>query len=86
MQHYVVAALMSESTISERDRVREEAARVFLKAVHYDDDEIALLGDLSRLSAAHVKELLIAKRDQIKKIEDIVRNPPPFRKLHEDEK
>lgn len=76
---------MSESSGSERDRVRGEFARLFLQAVHYDQDEIAMLGDLSRVSAARVKELLIAKRDEIRKIEDIVRNPPPFRKLHEDD-
>ena len=58
---------MWELTGSERERVRGEAARVFLKTVHYDDDEIAVLGDLSLLSAAQVKELLEAKRDQIEK-------------------
>lgn len=77
---------VSETSGSERDRVRGEFAREFLKAVHYDDDEIAMLGDLSRVSAAQVKELLIAKRDEIKKLEEIVRNPPPFGKLHEDKK
>ena len=76
---------MSDSGVSERDRVRGEFARVFLKAVHYDDDEIAMLGDLSRVSAAQIKGLLEVKRDAIKKIEDIVRNPPPFGKLHEDD-
>lgn len=78
--------LMSESASSEHDRVRGEAARVFLKAVHYDPDETAALGDLSRLSAAQVKELLIAKRDQIKKLEDVVRRQPPFKPLHEKPK
>ena len=76
---------MPETGVSERDRVRGEAAKVFLKAVHYDDDEIAMLGDLSKVSAAQVKGLLIAKRDEIKKLEDIVRNPPPFSKLHPDD-
>jgi hypothetical protein len=76
---------MSETSSSERNRVRGEFAREFLKAVHYDDYEIAMLGDLSRVSAAQVKELLIAKRDEIRKIEDIVRNPPPFSKLHPDD-
>jgi len=51
---------MSESGRAERDRVRGEFAMEFLKAVHYDDDEIAILGDLSKVSAAQVKELLIA--------------------------
>ena len=73
---------MSESSGSERDRVRGEAAKVFLKAVHYDDDEIAMLGDLSLLTAEQVKELLIAKRDQIKKLEDVVRRQPPFEPFH----
>jgi hypothetical protein len=77
---------MSESGVSERDRLRGEFAKLFLQAVHYDQDEIAMLGDLSRVSAAQVKELLVAKRDEIKKIEDIVRNPPPFGPLHEDRK
>lgn len=73
---------MSESGVSDRDRVRGEAARVFLKAVHYDEDEIAMLGDLSRLSSAKVKELLIAKRDQIKKLEDVVRRQPETKPFH----
>ena len=77
---------MSESGRAERDRVRGEFAMEFLKAVHYDDDEIAILGDLSKVSAAQVKELLIAKRDEIKKIEDIVQHPPPFGPLHKDDK
>jgi hypothetical protein len=74
---------MSEQGISERDRLRGEFAREFLKAVRYYDDEIAALGDLSRVSAAEVKELLIAKRDEIRKIEEIIRTPPPIRKLSE---
>lgn len=73
---------MSESGRAERDRVRGEFARVFLKAVHYDDDEIAMLGDLSSVSAEQVKELLVAKRDQIKKLEEVVRRQPPFKDLH----
>jgi hypothetical protein len=73
---------VSESSRFERDRVRGEAAKVFLKAVHYDDDEIAMLGDLSRLSAVQIKELLIAKRDQIKKLEDVVHRQPPFKPFH----
>jgi hypothetical protein len=73
---------MSESGRAERDRLRGEAAMVFLKAVHYDDDEIAMLGDLSLLSVAQVKELLVAKRDQIKKLEDVVRRQPPFEPFH----
>lgn len=77
---------MSESSRSERDRVRGEAARVFLKAVHYDDDEITLLGDLSRVSAAQVKELLEAKREQIKKLEDVVRRQPPVKPFNEKPK
>ena len=81
-----MAFRVSETSISERDRVRGEFARLFLKAVHYDDDEVAMLGDLSRVSAAQIKGLLEAKRDEIKKIEDIVRNPPPFGPLHQDKK
>jgi hypothetical protein len=65
--------------------VRGEFARLFLKAVHYDDDEISMLGDLSRVSAAQVKELLIAKREQIKKLEDVVRRQPPLKPFKKPE-
>ena len=61
--------------------MRGEFAREFLKAVRYHDDEIALLGDLSRVSAAQVRELLVAKREEIKKIEDFARTPRPFKPL-----
>jgi hypothetical protein len=74
---------VSESGGSERNKVRGEFAMAFLKAVNYSDDEIALLGDLSRIGADQVKALLNAKLEQIKLIEDIVRNPPDFKLLHQ---
>lgn len=73
---------MSESRDFERRKTRGEFAHAFLRAAHYDDDEIALLGDLSKVSAAQVKKLLTAKRDQTKQIEDVVKHPPPFGPLH----
>ena len=77
-----LALPVSESNSSERDRLRGESARLFLKALRRRD----MLGDLSRVSAEQVKELLIAKRDEIKKIEDIVQHPPPFGPIHKDDK
>ena len=72
---------MSESRDSERNQVRGEFARAFLRAVHYSDYEIGLLGDLSQVSSAQVKALLNAKLEEIKAIEDTVKNPPTFKRL-----
>jgi hypothetical protein len=54
-------------------------------AARYDDYEIGMLGDLSRVSSEQVKVLLTAKLEEIKAIEDVVQNPPPFKRLHEDD-
>jgi hypothetical protein len=78
---------MSEAHDFEWRQGRGEFARAFLKAANYSDFEIGLLGDLSLVSAAQVKELLTSKLEEMKAIEDVVRNPPSFRLLHEgDEK
>lgn len=53
--------MMLESCDSERRRVRGEFARAFLRAAHYSDYEISLLGDLSQVSPEQVKTLLNAK-------------------------
>jgi len=66
---------MSEARDSERVEVRGEFARAFLKAVHYSDYEISMLGDLSRVSSEQVKALLNAKVEEMKAIEDAIKNP-----------
>ncbi|MGA2459897.1 MAG: hypothetical protein ABSF82_00520 [Candidatus Bathyarchaeia archaeon] len=70
---------MSEARDSERAQARGEFAEAFLRAVHYPDYEIALLGDLSLVSPAHVKALLTAKLEEIKTFEEVARDRPDFK-------
>jgi hypothetical protein len=55
--------------------MRGEFTRAFLKAVHYSAYEISMLGDLSRVSSEQVKALLNAKLEEMKAIEDVIKNP-----------
>ncbi len=59
----------------EQVRLREEFARAFLRAVHYSDFEISMLGDLSQVNSEQVNSLLNAKLEEMKVIENIRENP-----------
>ena len=66
---------MSEARDSERVELRGDFVRAFLEAVHYSDYEISMLGDLSRVSSEQVKALLNAKVEEMRAIEDVIKNP-----------
>jgi hypothetical protein len=70
---------LSERTESRKDELLGEFARRFLMAVGYDAYEIRDLVDLSRVNPAKVKELLHAKTEEARKIEDAVKTP---RRIH----
>jgi hypothetical protein len=70
---------MSEIMESRKRKLLGEFAQRFLMAVGYDSYEISALGDLSILDPAKIKELLHAKTEEARKIEDAVKNP---RRIH----
>lgn len=70
---------MSERTESRKHELLGEFARKFLMAVGYSSYEISALGDLSKVDPAKIKELLHAKTEETKKIEDAVKEP---RRVH----
>ena len=72
---------MAETEDAERRELRAEFVRAFLSAAHYSDFEIGMLGDLSRVKSEQVEALLNAKLEEMKAIEDVVRNPPEFKLL-----
>jgi hypothetical protein len=74
---------MSESSESRKDELLGEFARCFLIAVGYDADEINDLVDLSRVDPAKVKELLHAKTEEARKIEEALKTPPRIHRLDE---
>lgn len=74
--------------MSENDELRKrdllgEFAKKFLMAVGYSADEISGLVDLSRVDPAKIKELLHAKTEEAKKIEDTVKHPPRIHRFDE---
>jgi hypothetical protein len=70
---------MSEPMRSRKDEILGEFARKFLMAVGYDADELRGLLDLSRVDPVKVKELLHAKTEEARKIDDAVKTP---RRIH----
>lgn len=70
---------MSEHTESKKRELLGQFAQKFLMAVGYSEYEISGLVDLSRVDPARIKELLHAKTEEAKKIEDAVKNP---RRIH----
>lgn len=70
---------MAERTESRKRELLGEFAQKFLMAVGYSDYEISGLVDLSRVDSAKIKELLHAKTEEARKIEDAVKNP---RRIH----
>jgi hypothetical protein len=74
---------MAERTESRKRELLGEFAQRFLMAVGYGADEISGLVDLSRVDPAKVKELLHAKTEEAKKIEDAVKNPRRIHRLDE---
>jgi hypothetical protein len=74
---------MSERTESRKDELLGEFARCFLMAVGYDAYEIRNLVDLSRVDPAKVKELLHAKTEDARKIEDVMKNPTRMHRFDE---
>jgi hypothetical protein len=74
---------MAERTESRKRELLGEFAQEFLMAVGYDADEISGLVDLSRVDPAKVKELLHAKTEEARKIEDVVKHPPDVHRFDE---
>jgi len=70
---------MSEQSDSRKHELLGEFARRFLMAVGYSSYDIGALGDISRVDPAKIKELLHAKTEEAKKIEDAVKEP---RRIH----
>jgi hypothetical protein len=70
---------MSEGMDSRKRELLGEFARKFLMAAGYSGYEISALGDLSTVDPAKIKELLHAKTEEARKIEDAVKNP---RRIH----
>jgi hypothetical protein len=70
---------MAERTESRKRELLGEFAQKFLMAVGYSDYEIGNLGNLSTVNPAKIKELLHAKTEEARKIEDAVKNP---RRIH----
>ena len=77
---------MSEVPDAERRRLRGEAVHAFLAAARYDEFEIRLLGDLSRVSPERVEGMLDAKLQEMKLIEDALKHPWDFKTPLSDKK
>jgi hypothetical protein len=69
---------MSEAQDAERRQLRGELVHAFLAAARYDEFEIGLLGDLSRVSPERVEGMLDEKLREMKLIEDALKHPWDF--------
>ena len=75
---------MAEREDAERRELRAAFVRAFLSAAHYSDFQIGLLGDLSRVKGDQVEALLNAKLEEMKAIENVIKNPPDIKPLGGD--
>ena len=75
---------MAETGASELRRLRGELVHAFLSAAHYSDFQIGMLGDLSRVKSEQVEALLNAKLEEMKAVENVIKNPPDIKSLGGD--